>query len=79
MITINGIRFKNRASEIRSARAADSGVTVRHCNICRRAFTPAFRYQLFCGKCRIKEDSFMFHEWLPRLPERYLPIQGGSL
>jgi hypothetical protein len=44
------------------------------CNLCRRPFTPEFRYQKFCGKCRAIDESFMFNEWLPRAPEDALLV-----
>ena len=82
MITIKGNYADNKLTTIRASHGADSthshtrsvkgsGERTRHCNICRQAFTPEFRFQLFCGKCRKQDDSFMFSEWLPHIPERY--------
>ncbi len=41
----------------------------RQCNLCQMSFRPEFKFQLFCKKCRVRDDSFMFHEWLPRIPQ----------
>ena len=80
MITIKGNYADNELTTIRASHGADSahphkrrgkGGRIQRCNICRQAFAPEFRYQLFCGKCRKQDDSFMFSEWLPRIPEAY--------
>lgn len=77
MITISGGNYANNAlSRFHASHGAESTHShkrsstnsdrqIRHCNICRQAFIPEFRYQLFCGKCRQQDDSFMFNEWLP--------------
>ena len=80
MIAIQSNRPKNYMSSVRTSRAAKfthltdgaSGEVkhqVHRCNICRQPFVPEFKYQLFCGKCRTQDDSFMFNEWLPKAPE----------
>ncbi len=82
MITIKQNYTDNKVTTIRASHGADSlrshkrsekssGGRTRHCNICRRAFTPEFRFQLFCGKCRKQDDSFIFNEWLPQIPPEY--------
>lgn len=87
MITINGTYSKYDLSGIRSSQAADTARfndsrsnklshPARHCNICRQLFTPEFKYQLFCGKCRTTDDSFNFNEWLPRVPEQLVAACG---
>lgn len=87
MITINGTYSKYNVSGIRSSHTADSArfnksrnakvsYPSRHCNICKQLFTPEFKYQLFCGKCRTTDDSFSFNEWLPRVPEQLTAACG---
>ncbi len=41
----------------------------RRCNLCRQPYKAEFAFQRFCRKCRTQNDSFLFHEWLPTLPE----------
>jgi hypothetical protein len=41
----------------------------RRCDLCRESFKPQFKFQRFCRRCRTQNESFLFHEWLPRLPE----------
>ena len=80
---MNAIQFKqpknyvNNFPNSRTAKSAhltdgDSGEVkhqIHRCNICRQPFVPEFKYQLFCGKCRSQDDSFIFNEWLPHAPE----------
>lgn len=80
MIAINSKQTKRYFSNNRTSRATNSAhlkndvrgeekYQIHHCNICRQPFVPEFKYQLFCGKCRNQDESFMFNEWLPHLPE----------
>lgn len=88
MITLNGNCVTSDTSRIRASHSQESAHSrkqspkdstrqIRHCNICRKVFSPEFRLQLFCKKCRQQDDSFMFSEWLPRIPDQYSSTLTG--
>ncbi len=72
MITINGNLSTSRSADNNYYRTHENKKKIvlrRSCNICHQSFTPEFKYQLFCGKCRTQDESFNFHEWMPQAPE----------
>jgi protein-arginine kinase activator protein McsA len=34
------------------------------CNICKMAFKPRNRHELFCEQCRLTSETYRFAEWL---------------
>lgn len=63
--------FTKKNSQVRKL-TSDRHAVKRQCNLCQQSFRPEFKFQLFCKRCRARDDSFMFHEWLPRVPETAL-------
>lgn len=75
MITISSNVSTSRSVDYNSYQKKENNkqsLLRRSCNICHQSFTPEYKYQLFCGKCRSEDESFHFHEWMPQAPEIHL-------
>lgn len=68
---MKGLNTKYSFQSFREKRMARGAMLRRCCNLCRQTYQPEFRFQRFCRKCRSHNDSFLFHEWLPQLPEAW--------
>lgn len=56
-------RFKSEGQE--SAVRGAQLIRRRACNLCGDEFSTPHKYRVFCDRCRIENELYLYSEWLP--------------